>query len=93
MSEFGAGSIRGDQTIEGAKWSETYQEAYFDCTLSLFHKEERISGALLWQFTDIRTAIEKEMGRPRSYNNKGLLDEYRRPKLAYWTVKRLYNAQ
>jgi beta-glucuronidase len=32
------------------------------------------------------------MGRPRGFNNKGIVDEYRRPKLAYETVKELFRA-
>ena len=30
------------------------------------------------------------MARPRTYNNKGVVDEYRRPKLAYQTVKKCF---
>ena len=30
----------------------------------------------------------RALQRPRNYNNKGLLDEYRRPKLSYYAVRR-----
>lgn len=33
---------------------------------------------------------DKEINRARSFNNKGILDEYRRPKESYYTVKKLY---
>ena len=29
-------------------------------------------------------------GRPREMNNKGIVDEYRRPKLAYEKVKEIF---
>jgi beta-glucuronidase len=28
--------------------------------------------------------------RPRGFNNKGIVDEYRRPKIAYQIVKQLF---
>ena len=34
--------------------------------------------------------FELELTRPRGFNNKGILDEYRRPKMAFNTVKKLY---
>ena len=30
--------------------------------------------------------------RPRTMNNKGIVDEYRRPKLAYETVKKIFSS-
>ena len=90
MSEFGAGAIYGDSTFEGPKWTENYQEKYLDYTLTLFHNDPDICGTYIWQYCDIRTAKELEMGRPRSFNNKGIVNEYRKPKLAYWTVQKIY---
>ena len=34
--------------------------------------------------------VPRVLGRPRGFNNKGVVDEYRRPKLAYDLVRRLY---
>ena len=36
------------------------------------------------------SAFEKELERPRSFNNKGIVDEYRRPKLGYYALKNAY---
>lgn len=92
MSEFGAGAIYGDNTFESPKWTENYQEKYLSYTLNLFYKDKDIIGTYIWQYCDIRTAKELEMGRPRSFNNKGIVNEYRKPKLAYWTVQKIYQA-
>lgn len=35
--------------------------------------------------------IASHYNRPRTMNNKGIVDEYRRPKLAFETVKRIYH--
>lgn len=90
MSEFGAGAIYGDSTFEGPKWTENYQEKYLDYTLKLFKDEPSIVGTYIWQYCDIRTSKEMCLSRPRSFNNKGLVNEYRKPKMAYWTVRKLY---
>lgn len=91
MSEFGAAGLYGDCTFESPKWTENYQEKLLEYTLNLFRKDPAVIGSYIWQFADIRTAKECEMGRPRSFNNKGILNEYRKPKMAYWTVKKIYN--
>lgn len=91
MSEFGAGGIYGDKCLEERKWSETYQAQYLDEVLTTFEKTPCVSGTYIWQYCDIRTPKENELGRPRSFNNKGILNEYRQPKLAYWVVKKKYS--
>ena len=90
MSEFGAGGIAGHRTFENQRWTENYQTEYLEYTLNLFKKTPNIVGTYIWQYCDIRTASENELGRPRSFNNKGLVDEYRRPKEAYHFVKEFY---
>ena len=41
----------------------------------------------MWQFCDVRVHNDIFSNRPRTMNNKGTVDEYRRPKLAYERVK------
>lgn len=91
MSEFGAGGIPGVHSLEEAKWSEEYQATYLDYTLGLFAKDQRLSGTYIWQYCDIRVCKNKELERPRSFNNKGIFDEYRRPKMARNTVIKRYH--
>jgi beta-glucuronidase len=54
-----------------------------------FLSREDLTGFYIWQFCDTRTdgSHGRALRRPRHYNNKGLVDEYRRPKLAYETVR------
>ena len=44
-------------------------------------------GVFIWQFCDVRVSDEWFFSRPRTMNNKGVVDEYRRPKLACSAVK------
>lgn len=54
---------------------------------------KRISGVSLWQFCDCRTySSNRALMRPRTFNGKGLFDEYRRPKLACATVAGIFQA-
>jgi beta-glucuronidase len=61
-----------------------------ELAISQLTKNPTVSGTYIWQFADNRSCIKQEIGRPRGFNNKGILDEYRRPKRAYRTVRRLY---
>ena len=90
VTEIGAGGIYGYRTPYATKWSEEYQQkALFDqLTGVLSHPDS--SGVYIWQFSDIRISEEWWGGRPRTMNNKGVVDEYRRPKLCYETVKRIF---
>ena len=93
ISEFGAGGIKGDTSFDGMIWSETYQHEYFEYTLPFLCDCPDVAGTIIWQYCDMRTSERRDVAlkRPRNYNNKGLLDEHRNPKLAYFTAKRVYN--
>ena len=47
---------------------------------------KRYTGLALWQFCDARTYVSSVF-RPRGFNNKGTFDEFRRPKMAFRTVR------
>lgn len=59
-----------------------------------FRSDEKISGTYVWQFADTRADLRSNRGffrnRARTFNNKGLANEYRKPKLAYRVVKGIY---
>ncbi len=90
MSEFGVGAVFGHKNFEELRWSENYQAEFYDHTINLFLKDEDICGVLLWQFCDIRSNAKWSLLRARSFNNKGLVNEYRHPKLAYYKVREVF---
>lgn len=92
VSEFGAAAIYGHHTFDNLKWTEEYQADMLTKALQTFHADERVAGFYVWQFCDIRTSPENGLNRARHYNNKGLLNEYRRPKMAYFAVRDAYKA-
>ncbi|AIQ46125.1 beta-glucuronidase [Paenibacillus sp. FSL R7-0273] len=94
MTEFGGAGIHGDSGWEPRLFSEDYQAELLSRALKLFRSDNRISGTYVWQFADTRAQLESFRphfrDRARSFNNKGLVNEYRKPKLAYRIVKGIY---
>jgi len=88
MSEFGAEALYGNSGRLRNHWSEEYQADVLDECLRVYLNHPDIVGAAIWQFCDCRVTESNFKWRPRTYNNKGTLDEYRRPKMAYEAVKR-----
>lgn len=90
MSEFGAAAIYGKRDFDTEIWSENYQAELLDYCIRLFLSDEKFGGCYIWHFADARTSF-KNLNRARGYNNKGILNEYRKPKLAYDAVKKVYH--
>jgi beta-glucuronidase len=95
VSEIGAGAVPGWVDRNAGRWSEQYQAELLERVIDhLFVDTDRVCGIAIWQFCDCRTAelVGKTLSRPRGFNNKGVLDEYRRPKRAYDVVKRRFTS-
>ena len=93
VSEIGAGAIYGYRTDSECKWSEERQSTILDKQLSVALANENVTGVFIWQFCDVRVDEGWFSSRPRCENNKGIVDEYRRKKLAFETVKRHFMAE
>jgi len=89
LSEFGAGAVAGERTRDGAKWSESFQADFLEDAIETAREAEFVAGFAIWQFCDTRTDPRNWATRPKTKNNKGILDEYRRPKEAYHRVRDL----
>lgn len=92
ITEIGAGAIYGYRTPAMCKWSEEYQAKALEDQITAVLEQEGCSGIFIWQFCDVRISFEWFSNRPRTMNNKGIVDEYRRRKLSYDVVKRLYHS-
>jgi beta-glucuronidase len=94
VSEIGAGAIPGWRDGNEARWTEQYQAKLLDAVIQhLLVDRDRVGGLSIWQYCDCRTPEHPDriLRRPRGFNNKGVVDEFRRPKLAYEAVKRHFN--
>jgi len=90
ITEVGAGAIYGYRTPTKVKWSEEYQADTLGEQLTAILEHPGASGLYIWQFCDVRVSEEWFHSRPRTMNNKGIVDEYRRRKLSYEIVKKIY---
>ena len=92
ISEIGAGGIYAFRDQSKDVWSEDLQAEILGNQLKEVLNTEECIGMYIWQFCDVRVArVWWAIRRPKSRNNKGIVDEYRRPKMAYHVVKELYS--
>ncbi len=92
ISENGAGGIPGWHDRFRCHWSEEFQADYLENSCNIMLNDPRVAGFSLWVFGDFRSySTQRAFKRPRAFNNKGVVDEYRRPKLAYDVVKKIFN--
>lgn len=90
ITEFGAGGLYGYHSMPQRRWSEEYQAAHILRQIIQMRENEHVAGCYVWQYCDILSNPSRAMMRPRSMNNKGLVDEYRRPKMAYYAVRDVF---
>jgi len=95
VAEIGACALYGCHDRANAQWSEEFQADYMAEACRCILGNPRYAGLALWQFFDTRSYVNvgsDVRGKPRGFNCAGLLDEYRRPKLAYDAVRDIYRA-
>ncbi|MBE6374257.1 MAG: hypothetical protein E7055_19610 [Lentisphaerae bacterium] len=85
ISEIGASAIYGDHDPYKARWSEEYQAELAREVCRAVLNDPRYCGLCFWHFCDAKSYING--GRVLGYNDKGMLDRYRRPKLAWEAIR------
>lgn len=92
ISEIGADAIPGWHDAHRKRWTEEYQADLLQIACGEMMRNEQITGISIWHFFDFRVTelTQRVLGRPRSYNHKGLMDEYRRPKQAFARMKAIF---
>lgn len=88
IGESGVAAIYGDHDGPEVRWSEEYQAAYVMNVLNEVLTHDEYVGLAIWQFCDARSYVwnPKHTQRPRGFNNKGVVNEYRQPKAAWNAV-------
>jgi len=92
ITEVGAGGIYGYRNNYDSKWTEDYQAQTLRRQLTAILDHPDCMGVYIWQFCDVRVSEEWFGGRPRTMNNKGIVDEFRRRKLCYNVVKEIFHS-
>jgi beta-glucuronidase len=90
LSEIGVEALPGWRDSFHGFFTEDYQAEYLEIVVKEFLGNPRIAGLAIWHFSDARTYRGgRSLMRPRGFNNKGLFDEYRRPKRAVENIRKL----
>lgn len=90
VSEIGAGAIYGYRTNTCCKWSEDYQAIVLKEQIGAVMSLPGANGVILWQFADCRVDEDWFSTRPKTQNNKGIVDMYRREKMGYGAVREAF---
>jgi beta-glucuronidase len=85
VTEFGGEGILGERSLAMHPWTEDYQSELICHHIRAVMDRPAIAGFVLWLFADYECA---SIGI-RGINAKGLVDEHRRPKLAFNAVRDL----
>lgn len=88
ITEIGACGVYGVRDRNLAQWTEDFQADFMRKSVRAIHKNPAFSGYALWQFCDSRSYQRGQIrGKPFGFNLAGLVDPYRRMKLAYDEVR------
>ena len=92
FAEIGACALYGCHDLARSQWTEEYQADYMVEAARVILDSPRTCGIALWQLLDTRSygPCGDVRCKPRGYNNAGVIDEYRRPKLACTALAALF---
>ena len=92
VTEFGAEANRDGPFDEKGTYS--FQRQLVEDHLAVYDSQPFVNGALVWALRDFRVRPEWDGGNPKPMsplNQKGLLDQFGKPKPAYAAVKRMFD--
>ena len=92
VTEFGAEANRDGPIDE--KGTYTFQRQLVEDHLAVYDSKPFVNGALVWALRDFRVRPDWNGGNPKPLsplNQKGLMDQFGKPKAAYGAVKRMFD--
>lgn len=93
VSEMGCCGLYGQHDRGGAQWSEEFQAEYLEEVIRRVFESPELCGLSIWQFNDAKSYCRTGANircKPLAQNLAGVFDQYRRPKLAAETVRKLF---
>ena len=88
MTEFGADTIAGCHAMEPEMFSEEYQAELLERTIQVLRSKPFVVGEHVWNLCDFKTS--QEVKRFGGMNLKGIFTRDRRPKMAAYTLRRIW---
>lgn len=92
ISETGAGAKGGFHDDKEMRFSEEYQQWYYEEQIKMFKNQfpESFSGLSPWILTDFRSPKRHNQTYQRGWNRKGLINNKGNKKLAFFTLQNYY---
>ena len=90
ISEFGAGCKQGFHGDRLTRWSEEYQEWYYEEATKMFDRIPQLRGTSPWILVDFRSPLRHLPGIQDGWNRKGLVSDQGEKKKAFYVMKRFY---
>ncbi len=90
ISELGADALGGMHGDSLTRWSEEYQQYFYEQNLKMISKIPQLRGTTPWILVDFRSPRRVLPGIQDGWNRKGLISETGNKKLAFYTLKKFY---
>lgn len=90
FSEFGAGALGGYHADSLTRWSEEYQEWYYEETLKMCDRIDQLRGLSPWILVDFQSPRRRLPEYQDGFNRKGLISSEGKKKKAFFTLRNYY---
>jgi beta-glucuronidase len=90
FSEFGAGALGGFHADSLTRWSEEYQEWYYEETLKMCDRIDQLRGLSPWILADFQSPRRRLPDYQDGFNRKGLISSEGKKKKAFFVLKKYY---
>jgi beta-glucuronidase len=90
VSEFGAGAKQGFHADRLTRWSEEYQQWYYQEATQMFDRIDQLRGTSPWILVDFRSPLRHLPGIQDGWNRKGLVSDRGEKKKAFEVMRKFY---
>jgi beta-glucuronidase len=90
ISEFGAGAKAGMHGDKGLRFTEEFQENFYEKQLAMLQKIPSLRGMSPWVLVDFRSPRRLRPGIQEYFNRKGLISNDGKKKKAYYILQKFY---
>jgi beta-glucuronidase len=91
ISEFGAGAKGGLHGDKGTRFTEEFQQNFYEQQLAMLKKIPSLCGMSPWVLVDFRSPRRLRPGIQDYFNRKGLISSEGKKKKAFYVLQKFYN--
>src|SRR5580693_2837373 len=90
MSEFGADALFGSHGDAQTRWTEEYQESFYQHQIAMLKRIPFLRGTTPWILKDFRSPRRTLPGIEDYFNRKGLVSDHGEKKKAFFVLQKFY---